>query len=968
MSLNLPPNSADWDALGDAFYRKQEIYRMAWDVADLSSYRVVGAPFSGPVAITFDTSQPIPILGPSSSIPSATRPRIHIYSCSGQILHTVLWDHPSNLISFGFTNSETLVTLSSAGFYRLYPISGNQSASGDLPVYTQHTLGSTTEEIGILDAIIWSDGMIVMRSDLTFLQVKGWPESNLWEPNDTSEILQSSLTNIDSSFNESRALTSLLGSETHQVFTPDQNRGKRESLDSGGLTEKPTAWALIPPYCSSTGVIQILASRQDSIIVIDPMDSTDQRLSAKGPFQRIVPSPNGKFLALLTGPLSPKPHIVWVVSSDFSRELSEFSLEEHLGEDFINDGPPTQMVWCGGDTVAVGWEKSLVMIGPFGASLRYVFSETIHLISEIDGIRILSSNMCEFLSKVAPCTNLIFKPGSTSPAAILFDAMDHFDKRSARVADEHIRNIKKSLGEAVTVCIQAAAREIEPRWQERLMRAAAFGKAFLDMYNPEPFVKMSKTLRVLNAVRNYKVGIPLTYEQYIAHPPAHLISRLTARSHYLLALRLTEFLNLSPSSVLRHWSHSLILNMSTADPSKPGGTTPASITRKIISKLKDRHGVSPADIAEIAWSLGKTKICVELLSHELRPTKQIPLLMNMDQGNEALDQAIISLDPDLIQTVLWQIRTRKPLAEFLSIMEKKEEAINTLRVWAKSGLDHNLMHPKDLALQATRMGPDWELFRDFCYQDDRRTESACLCLEESYLISCPPITYSPVVIPDWETFFAAKLNKIQNTIQFFSEDSSRIFEQRMMNESIKLLNFQKLLIFDVLRSFESGPNLNDHIKKNFLNTITKNNGLTLPSLNETMRQCIKLGFRKQADKLKVDFKVSEKRFWYLKMKVLIELRDWDELENWSGKKSPIGFEPFVNHLLMMGYNREALKFIKKCEAKNRIELYIKCGEWLIAGNECADRGETTKLIELRQRCPNPILASALSKLIEGLAA
>lgn len=133
----------------------------------------------------------------------------------------------------------------------------------------------------------------------------------------------------------------------------------------------------------------------------------------------------------------------------------------------------------------------------------------------MDGVRIITPQTCEFLSKVGPSTTSVFRPGSTSPAAILFDALDHFDKQSARVADEHIRNIRPSLSDAVTVCVKAAGAELELRWQERLLKAATFGKAFLDGYDPEPFVQMAKTLRVLNAVRHYEIGIPLTYEQSV---------------------------------------------------------------------------------------------------------------------------------------------------------------------------------------------------------------------------------------------------------------------------------------------------------------------------------------------------------------------------------------------------------------------------------------------------------------------
>jgi hypothetical protein len=37
----------------------------------------------------------------------------------------------------------------------------------------------------------------------------------------------------------------------------------------------------------------------------------------------------------------------------------------------------------------------------------------------------------------------------------------------------------------------------------------------MDLYNPSEFVAMGQTLKVLNAVRYFGVGIPITYEQYV---------------------------------------------------------------------------------------------------------------------------------------------------------------------------------------------------------------------------------------------------------------------------------------------------------------------------------------------------------------------------------------------------------------------------------------------------------------------
>jgi len=120
--------------------------------------------------------------------------------------------------------------------------------------------------------------------------------------------------------------------------------------------------------------------------------------------------------------------------------------------------------------------------------------------------------MCQSTFACLESSQDIFRPGSASPAAILFEASELFERRSPK-ADEHLRNIKPDLVGAVDTCIDAAGREYDVGWQKKLLKAASFGKTFLELFNPTEFVQMTQTLRVLNAARNYQVGIPLTYDQ-----------------------------------------------------------------------------------------------------------------------------------------------------------------------------------------------------------------------------------------------------------------------------------------------------------------------------------------------------------------------------------------------------------------------------------------------------------------------
>lgn len=104
--------------------------------------------------------------------------------------------------------------------------------------------------------------------------------------------------------------------------------------------------------------------------------------------------------------------------------------------------------------------------------------------------------------------------------------MEQFDRKSPK-ADDSIRSIRPDLANAVDTCIDAAGRESEVHWQRKLLKvshaplntvlicyqAAQFGRAFLDLYNPSDFVAMAQTLKVLNAVRYYEIGVPITYDQ-----------------------------------------------------------------------------------------------------------------------------------------------------------------------------------------------------------------------------------------------------------------------------------------------------------------------------------------------------------------------------------------------------------------------------------------------------------------------
>ncbi|KAG2363465.1 vacuolar assembling sorting protein VPS16 [Suillus spraguei] len=837
--------SAAWEAVsnGIVFYRRQQLYTLSGKLPNIADYLIAGCKNGGPIALMRDTSKLV-ALGRGG--PAFTKSQIQVYSPAGEGLLLFSWDQ-GRIVRFGWTFDERLLVLNEEGVYRLYDLQGD---------YQQFSLGNEAAELGIIDARIHENGLVALTSSLTLLEVKDW------------------------------------------------EGGRPLALANPGISEPPHSWAVIPPDQSISRHVEVLLSVDATILTVDNLESTDQRV-ARGPFLHVSPSPNGKFLALLTF-----SGLLWVVSSDFQRELVVLDTSIVGAEGRVN-----QVEWCGNDAVLVTWNDLACLILPSrdnlaGETLRYLYFGATFVVTEADGARVIAQDVCDFIQKVPASSVSIFRPGSTSSSAILFAAWESFVQRSPK-ADENIRSIRSDLAAAVNECIDAAGHEWEPYWQRKLLSAAKFGWGFLDLYNPTDFIAMGQALKVLNAVRFYEIGIPLTYSEYQYVSPAHLINRLTSRNLHLLAIRVSSFLSLKPDVVLKHWAS---VKIARSKSSAVDGEDD-EVCRLIVDKFEKLGGgeVSYADIARRAWEVGRTGLATKLLDHETRASDQVPLLLTMKEDKLALVKAVDSGDTDLVYHVLLHLHKRLPLGSFFKLIE--------------DGGDQ--LAPASKLLQVYAREQNREMLRDFYYSDDRRVESATLALDEAAQMTDPH----------------AVMTAVNAAEKFFSEDKDRLFEAKMMNESVRLLALQQQYEKD-------------------LDGKTKFFG---QSVSETIRTCILNGMNKKADRVKSEFKVPDKRFWYLKLYALTAMRDFDALDSFArSRRSPIGYEAFVKHLVEAGHLKEAATYVMRCDGPKRVGLYVLCEDWRAAGRECKERGDKKGMEQLRKSCPNSLIARELDQLMASM--
>lgn len=298
-----------------------------------------------------------------------------------------------------------------------------------------------------------------------------------------------------------------------------------------------------------------------------------------------------------------------------------------------------------------------------------------------------------------------------------------------------------------------------------------------------------------------------------------------------------------------------------------------------MQKLLPHPSISFESIARTAYTEGRPTLALQLLSHEPQPSRQVPLLLTMSHPALALDRALESGDTELVHYVLLHLRQTHPRHEFF-----------------------RLITPRPLAAALVEASADPDLLRDFYYQDDRRAASA-------HAIFAEAITTAP---PDTQ-----KLTVAQSLLH---EDKTQLFA------ASALADYQRLLT----------------LQQGYAREFAEPEHVWLLPLHQTVRRLFELdSASSHAQKLKTSFKIPEATYTWIRLRALIGKRDWRAVEDAidAGKPGGVRWESWVEELLGVGAKKVAGRAVEKCNVPARKELWVRCGEWEKAAEECRKRGE-----------------------------
>ncbi|PKU46797.1 hypothetical protein llap_2881 [Limosa lapponica baueri] len=418
-----------------------------------------------------------------------------------------------------------------------------------------------------------------------------------------------------------------------------------------------------------------------------------------------------------------------------------------------------------------------------------------------------------------------------------------------------------------------------------------------------------QTLPALRGILQFQMSLdcPLRYKRLTIEV---LLDRLVLRRLYPLAIRICEYLRLSEiqgvSRILAHWACYKVQQKDKSD---------EEVAHAINQKLGDTPGISYSEIAARAYDCGRTELAIKLLEYEPRSGEQVPLLLKMKRSKLALSKAIESGDTDLVYTVVLHLKNELNRGTFFMTLQNQPVALSLYRQFCKH--------------------QERETLKDLYNQDDNHQELGNFHVHSSYSEKPSSTIWVFAARGFPPSPCSGRVGALQNAVDEYYKAKNE-FAAKATEDQIKLLRLQR--------------HLQEDFDKPYLDL----------SLHDTVSNLILDGHHKRAEQLYRDFKIPDKRYWWLKISALANRGDWEEMEKFSkSKKSPIGYLPFVE-ISVKHHNRyEAKKYAPRVTPEQRVKAFVLVG---CAADAAIEHKNETEMNFVLSKCTASTDTAVVEKL------
>ncbi|KAF7998790.1 hypothetical protein HF325_006855 [Metschnikowia pulcherrima] len=602
---------------------------------------------------------------------------------------------------------------------------------------------------------------------------------------------------------------------------------------------------------------------------------------------------------------------IYSVQCDFLENTYTFTNEQ------LTDGP---------------FEKMLCSAN--GKLVLLLNAKTGRIFTQIDGLTIITRNKIEFLSRVPVASVNVFLVGSTHAAAVLLDCVEQLSHHASK-ADLNISLLTAEglLVDAIDGCLHAALEEFLPDLQKALMKAASFGKVYVENgYNADKYLRVLNTLKVFNQLRLPEVGLFLTNLQASEIGWPTIIEMLLSRSLYVLALSIVEILDLKDCKppIFVHWCCGKIRAERDLDDIELFRIVLKRLLAASDHKGPVRNYISAQPIFDVALQEGRLDLCKLLVNLEPLAPVKIKQLLRIDEVDLALIKCFQTCDYDSCVWMLRHLKKTLSAVEFQRVLNQNEmvEVIN-------GGSIQELLKDEEIRhLFRENLFISGDLIGNFWLQLTAKHDKKLL---EEYHKSKGQ---------------SAELNLLQlksyQKRKFDYSDSlayAEIYDRKKRNLTRLAQNKKvKQMVQLELDTLELRFRLSNTFQQSFFEEI---------SVVDMVKRLIKMHQLKPAAKVIREFKLSQEMLWNLVLETYCQMGEFERLNkfisdasgNGTTLKSPIGFETIVETCLAYKCPPQYVSaYISQCletAYPQKVEYYVRNGDMSLAAEEAyRNRDET----------------------------
>ncbi|XP_059140490.1 vacuolar protein sorting-associated protein 16 homolog [Physella acuta] len=259
--------TADWNPLGEVYYRKCEMYVMDWSgLVDLTKHTVAASTYGGPIALLKDDSK-------TSRVVTSVKPVISVYTASGKILSQLRWNS-GNIVAMGWSSTDDLLCVQEDGVVLVYDMF--------LVFKRTFSMGQEAKDVKILFAKIFptfqGTGIAVMTTSFRIFMI--------------------------SSIDNPRIV---------------------RLAEVPGLNEAPTCWTMVV----ADRLVRALVAKGEDLFLVDQGGQFQQQQPElgenAGAITEMALSFNHKYLALFT-----QRGYIWIGTADLQKKFCEFYTKSEL--------------------------------------------------------------------------------------------------------------------------------------------------------------------------------------------------------------------------------------------------------------------------------------------------------------------------------------------------------------------------------------------------------------------------------------------------------------------------------------------------------------------------------------------------------------------------------------------------------------------------------------------------------------